>query len=185
MGLIGSTGRGWSAEGDYCWRHARREWRRHLSSAARGAERLLTEETRASRKRPTDRVDQNREKARKTTIHACAASDTSSAPAVATGGPNGHTASGAACPVVAGVFAKLNELRLAAGKPALGFLNPLIYSLKGQGFNPGFHDSEEIFSQFGDLFGELFGFGGGRRGGGGPRLRQSAPLPAAATLAVF
>lgn len=33
----------------------------------------------------------------------------------------------ASCPVVAGIFARMNGLRLAAGKPALGFLNPLIY----------------------------------------------------------
>jgi len=37
--------------------------------------------------------------------------------------------------VAAGVFAKLNGLRLAAGKSALGFLNPFIYK------NPsGFQD---------------------------------------------
>ena len=33
----------------------------------------------------------------------------------------------AATPVVASVVARLNELRFAAGKPALGFLNPLFY----------------------------------------------------------
>jgi tripeptidyl-peptidase-1 len=33
----------------------------------------------------------------------------------------------AAAPVVAGIFAKLNGIRLAAGKPPLGFLNPFIY----------------------------------------------------------
>jgi molecular chaperone DnaJ len=54
--------------------------------------------------------------------------------------------------------------------------------LKGQGFNPGFHDPEEIFSQFGDLFGDLFGFGGGRRGGGGQRLRRGANLQIALQL---
>jgi len=54
--------------------------------------------------------------------------------------------------------------------------------LKGQGFNPGFHDPEEIFSQFGDLFGDLFGFGGGRRGGGGQRLRRGANLQIALPL---
>lgn len=36
---------------------------------------------------------------------------------------------------MAGIFAKLNGLRLAAGKPAMGFLNPFIYK------NPsGFQD---------------------------------------------
>jgi len=33
----------------------------------------------------------------------------------------------AACPVVAAVFAQLNNLRIQAGKPPLGFLNPFIY----------------------------------------------------------
>ena len=36
--------------------------------------------------------------------------------------------------VVAGIFAKLNELRLANGKPVLGPVNQLIYQLNGQGF---------------------------------------------------
>ena len=41
----------------------------------------------------------------------------------------------ASSPVVAGIFAQLNNLRLKAGKPSLGFLNPLIYQ------NPqAFHD---------------------------------------------
>lgn len=51
--------------------------------------------------------------------------------------------------------------------------------LKGAGMNPGFQNAEEIFSQFGDLFGELFGFGGGggrRRGPGGRRVRRGADL---------
>jgi len=47
----------------------------------------------------------------------------------------GVAGTSASCPVVAGVFAKLNGLRLAAGKPAMGFLNPFIYK------NPsGFQD---------------------------------------------
>ena len=33
----------------------------------------------------------------------------------------------AACPVVAAIFAKLNEVRLAKGGKPLGFLNPFIY----------------------------------------------------------
>jgi tripeptidyl-peptidase-1 len=40
----------------------------------------------------------------------------------------GVAGTSAACPVVAGVFAKLNGLRLAAGKPSMGFLNPFIYA---------------------------------------------------------
>jgi tripeptidyl-peptidase-1 len=55
---------------------------------------------------------------------------------VATGGRfAGVAGTSASCPVVAGIFAKLNGLRLAAGKPPLGFLNPFIYK------NPsGFQD---------------------------------------------
>lgn len=37
----------------------------------------------------------------------------------------------ASCPVVAGLFARLNALRAGSGKPPLGFLNPFIYK------NPG------------------------------------------------
>ncbi|KAH9177957.1 hypothetical protein EDB89DRAFT_1844064, partial [Lactarius sanguifluus] len=32
-------------------------------------------------------------------------------------------------------LALLNDARIAAGKPSLGFLNPLIYVLNGAGFN--------------------------------------------------
>lgn len=39
----------------------------------------------------------------------------------------GVAGTSASCPVVAGVFALLNDARLAAGKPPLGFLNPFIY----------------------------------------------------------
>jgi len=39
----------------------------------------------------------------------------------------GVAGTSASCPVVAGIFARLNGLRLAAGKPAMGFLNPFIY----------------------------------------------------------
>ncbi len=35
---------------------------------------------------------------------------------------------------VAGIFALLNDYRLANGKPSLGFINPLIYPNSG-GFN--------------------------------------------------
>lgn len=40
---------------------------------------------------------------------------------------SGVAGTSASCPVVAGVFARLNGLRLKAGKPAMGFLNPFIY----------------------------------------------------------
>merc|ERR1719424_870865 len=47
----------------------------------------------------------------------------------------GVAGTSAACPVVAGIFSRINGLRLAAGKPVMGFLNPFIYK------NPsGFQD---------------------------------------------
>lgn len=47
---------------------------------------------------------------------------------VATGGGfEGVAGTSASCPVVAGVFALLNNERLTAGKSPLGFLNPFIY----------------------------------------------------------
>merc|ERR1712050_458645 len=47
---------------------------------------------------------------------------------VATGGGfEGVAGTSASCPVAAGIFAKVNGVRLAAGKPAMGFLNPFIY----------------------------------------------------------
>jgi len=47
---------------------------------------------------------------------------------VKTGGAfEGVAGTSASCPVVAGIFARLNGLRLAAGKAPLGFLNPFIY----------------------------------------------------------
>ena len=39
----------------------------------------------------------------------------------------GVAGTSASCPVVAGIFARLNGLRLAAGKAPMGFLNPWIY----------------------------------------------------------
>ncbi|KAN0134254.1 Peptidase S8/S53 domain containing protein [Lactarius tabidus] len=41
----------------------------------------------------------------------------------------------AASPSFAALVALLNDARIAAGKSALGFLNPLIYKLNGNGFN--------------------------------------------------
>jgi tripeptidyl-peptidase I len=41
----------------------------------------------------------------------------------------------ASSPSFAGFVALLNDARIAAGKRSLGFLNPLIYALNGQGFN--------------------------------------------------
>mmetsp|Transcript_17099 Transcript_17099/g.45517 ORF Transcript_17099/g.45517 Transcript_17099/m.45517 type:complete len:578 (+) Transcript_17099:116-1849(+) len=55
---------------------------------------------------------------------------------VATGGAfTGVAGTSASSPVVAGVFARLNGLRLAAGRPPLGFLNPFLYKNPG-----GFQD---------------------------------------------
>jgi len=44
--------------------------------------------------------------------------------------PFGCGVAGTSCasPTAAGIFALLNDLRLAAGKPSLGFLNPFIYA---------------------------------------------------------
>ncbi len=48
--------------------------------------------------------------------------------------------------------------------------------LRGAGVDPGFASADEIFSQFSDMFGDLFGFGGGGGRGrrGGPRVRRGA-----------
>ncbi|PGH11694.1 hypothetical protein AJ79_04717 [Helicocarpus griseus UAMH5409] len=47
-----------------------------------------------------------------------------------------HTSgTSAAAPVFAAIISILNSMRLAEGKPVLGFLNPLLYALKGAGFN--------------------------------------------------
>ncbi|PWN28386.1 subtilisin-like protein [Jaminaea rosea] len=41
----------------------------------------------------------------------------------------------ASTPLFASIVALLNDARFKAGKPQLGFLNPLIYGLEGKGFN--------------------------------------------------
>ena len=41
----------------------------------------------------------------------------------------------ASSPTVAGIVSLLNDARIAAGKPPLGFLNPLIYSQAAHTFN--------------------------------------------------
>jgi tripeptidyl-peptidase-1 len=46
--------------------------------------------------------------------------------------PSGGTS--AASPVTASIIALINDARLRAGKPTLGFLNPLIYLHAFQGF---------------------------------------------------
>lgn len=47
--------------------------------------------------------------------------------------------------------------------------------LRGAGQSPGFGSTEEVFSHFSDLFGDLFGFGAGG-GGRGQRVRAGADL---------
>ncbi|RAH49188.1 S53 family peptidase [Aspergillus brunneoviolaceus CBS 621.78] len=42
----------------------------------------------------------------------------------------GSGGTSASCPVFAAIVALLNDARLAAGRPALGFLNPLMYALR-------------------------------------------------------
>lgn len=44
------------------------------------------------------------------------------------------------------------------------------------GFGGGFSNADDIFSQFSDIFGDLFGFGGGARGRRGPRPTAGADL---------
>ena len=46
--------------------------------------------------------------------------------------PSGGTS--AAAPITASIIALINDARLRAGKPTLGFLNPLIYLYAYQGF---------------------------------------------------
>ena len=47
--------------------------------------------------------------------------------------PSGGTS--AASPVFAGIIALLNDARLSAGQPTLGFLNPFLYYLGYNGLN--------------------------------------------------
>jgi tripeptidyl-peptidase-1 len=51
--------------------------------------------------------------------------------AIKGGSFGGVAGTSASCPVVAGIFALLNDLRLQKGKPALGYLNPWLYSTAG------------------------------------------------------
>jgi molecular chaperone DnaJ len=50
--------------------------------------------------------------------------------------------------------------------------------LRSAGQDPGFGSTDEIFSHFSDLFGDIFRFGGGGRGGGrgGRRVRRGSDL---------
>ena len=54
---------------------------------------------------------------------------------VANGMAEGVAGTSASCPTTAAIFARLNGLRLKAGKSALGFLNPFIYQNGATGFN--------------------------------------------------
>jgi hypothetical protein len=57
------------------------------------------------------------------------------APCVA-GGAEGVAGTSAASPTAAAIFARLNGVRLAAGKPPLGFLNPFIYQASPPALRP-------------------------------------------------
>ncbi|XP_044284087.1 LOW QUALITY PROTEIN: tripeptidyl-peptidase 1 [Varanus komodoensis] len=46
----------------------------------------------------------------------------------------------ASTPVVAGLIALINDQRLRRGRPPLGFLNPALYQLQGQGNSTAFYD---------------------------------------------
>lgn len=49
--------------------------------------------------------------------------------------------------------------------------------LRGAGMGSGFQSSDEVFTHFADIFGDLFGMGGGRGGRGGPKgPRRGADL---------
>ena len=48
--------------------------------------------------------------------------------AVKGGSFGGVAGTSASCPVVAGIFAQLNDIRMKAGKPPLGWVNPALYS---------------------------------------------------------
>ena len=51
------------------------------------------------------------------------------------GSPEQISGTSASTPTFAAIVALLNDVRITAGKGPLGFLNPLIYSLNGDGFN--------------------------------------------------
>ncbi len=51
------------------------------------------------------------------------------------GSPQEISGTSASTPAFAALVALLNDARIAAGKPPLGYLNPLIYALNGKGFN--------------------------------------------------
>ncbi len=76
---------------------------------------------------------------------------------VVTGGiPQPVDGTSCASPSAAGLFALLNDIRFAAGKSSLGFLNPLIYQNQNsfnditQGNNPGCNTNGFYASQFMD-----------------------------------
>lgn len=54
---------------------------------------------------------------------------------VVDGEPQFAGGTSAATPVVAAVLTLLNDARFRAGQPAIGFANPLLYSIGSQGIN--------------------------------------------------
>jgi len=77
--------------------------------------------------------------------------------------PNGGTS--AASPVVASVMALLNDARFRAGKPAIGFANPLLYALAAAK-NPGITDITQ----------------GGSKGCSGVDLQSGQTVPGAGVI---
>lgn len=53
------------------------------------------------------------------------------------GSTMGVAGTSCATPIYAGVLSLLNDIRLLAGKPTLGFFNPLLYKLAGENAKVG------------------------------------------------
>lgn len=78
------------------------------------------------------------------------------------GAPAASGGTSAAAPVVAGIIGLLNDARLRAGKPALGFVNPLLYAI-------GYTALNDIT-------------GGGSEGCTGINLQSGQPVPGASVI---
>ena len=80
---------------------------------------------------------------------------------------NGVSGTSASTPVVAGIFALVNHQLTAAGKPALGFLNPFIYQVRRWKKEEGEEEEEKEKKKK-----KRRRRGGGGRGGGGRGRRR-------------